>query len=68
MKFEELIEQPLHELDEDQIQSIIDELSLDQLAVFEEKLKKAKKKPRPRGKTKKKLEDDFAKAILGGAS
>lgn len=64
MRFEELIDGPLDELEEDQIQAIIDELSVEQLAIFEKAVKK--KTVKKVSAAKQKRTDEFHKALLGG--
>jgi hypothetical protein len=65
MKFEELLEIPLHELTDEDINSIIDDLNASQLSILEKKMK-TKVVRRKRATPKKKhLEDELSKAMLG---
>ena len=64
MKFEDLLPRPLDECSDEEIQAVIDELTLPELAEYEaEMVKKGKKRPT---KAKKAREDELNKALLGG--
>lgn len=64
MKFEDLLPRPLHECSEEEIQAVIDKLTLPEIAEFEAEVsKKGKKRPT---KAKKVRADELSKAILDG--
>lgn len=64
MKFEDLIDKPLHKLSDEDIERIVKELSFDQLEKFEQKVKKKMRSKPVSTKKKKQREDEFTKALL----
>ena len=67
MKFEDLIEKPLHEMTDDEVDELIKKLSAEQLRSLEAKIKKRiKKKRKVPTKKKKKREEEFKKLLAGG--
>jgi len=67
MRFEDLIDKPLHEMTDEEIQSLIDKLTSDQLRALESKVKKSLRSRKVTTKAKKERSEEFMKALLGGA-
>ena len=68
MKWEELLDKPLHEMSEEEIEELTKKLSLEQLRMMERKIKKKLRSRPVRTKKKKEREDEFNKALLGVAN
>lgn len=66
MKFEDLIDKPLHEMTDEEVEELVKKLSSEQLQFLEKKLKKQIKKRKVTSKKRKENEDLFNKALLGG--
>lgn len=64
MRFEDLIDKPLSEMTDEEIEALIKELSEDQLQAFERTIKKKIRKRPVVTKAKKDREDEFNKALL----
>jgi len=67
VKFEDLIDKPLHEMTDDEIQALIDKLSAEQLRSFERKIKKSMRSRKVTTKAKKERSEEFMKALMGQA-
>ena len=67
MKFEDLIDKPLHEMTDDEIQNLIDSLTAEQLRTFERKVKKSMRSRKVPTKAKKERSEEFMKALMGKA-
>ena len=65
MKFEDLIERPLDEMTDKEIEDLIEKLSSDQLARLEVQMKKHKTK-RSTTKRQVELQEELDKALLKG--
>jgi len=66
MRFEDLIDKPLHEMTDEEIQFLIDKLTSDQLRALESKVKKSLRSRKVTTKAKKERSEEFMKALLGG--
>lgn len=69
LKFEDLLTKPLHEMTDEEIDEVIEQLEPDQLKELEAVVKKQKKKVKPTKKSttkKSKSMDEFNKALLKG--
>ncbi|RLG67618.1 hypothetical protein DRN93_04200 [archaeon] len=65
MRWEELIEKPIEEMSEEEVQALIDRLNDAQLSTLEAKVKKAARRRR-KSEKEKKAEDLFEKLLLKG--
>jgi len=67
MRFEDLIDKPLHEMTDEEIQSLIDKLTSEQLRALESKVKKSLRSRKVTTQVKKQRNEEFMKALMGGA-
>ena len=66
MKFEDLLDKPLHEMGDEDIEKLVRTLTDEQLKALEAKTKKQLKKRKVSSKKRKENEELFKKALAGG--